>query len=932
MVSKSIRCLRFVGRRDELAALEEAKKSLARSSGSFVLISGEAGIGKTRLLTEFLESTKNRRLRNLINTECLARAQQPLGPVRALLRALIPTMNLGALPATILRALVQITPEKLPQTIVAANSGFSLEKGPLFAAVFELLSIVCAKRATILTVEDIHWADESTLEFLNYSAHRLDSMRLIIAATYRSDELKANEALLASLSPLLRAPALRHLVLDPLLGIEIRTLVQEAAEGHNRLPQAVAHRIECLSDGNPFFAEELVSDFIARGDASEIEAELPLSIRASIATRLNALTGDERNVLRHAAVLGQRFDPAVLAVVMDCDSDTILPKLRRAYELNFLIDGDRSRMSCRFRHALTRQTIYDEMPAFEARQLHARILEKLETRLDTRDHLEELAYHAWEAGHEKKSLIYNERAGERAFVMRALPEASICFERALQSASDPNDSARIFERIGALERLHGHYQRALSAFESAFKIRLERCEFESAAEVANRIVGQRYNLGDRSALTFARHFLSEYGAFLSESARNLLRVTSARSASAFYDLNAAEGFLNEVVDPHNLAPSVRQNYLIVQLMKCAYFGDAAAWEQTAKNVDEMLDLLPPEAVVGISSALALTGIYIGENSTVERALERAGRVEKEWGLRGPRLYNDAVEAAYLYQRGRLSEARTRVEIVAMHADVQPAVRIAAPVAAYLAVDICNDAIWKSFGEEYVRAARDDLDDPDCLFLLGAHARLLAAKGFITEAQAEIRPALRALKYAAPEATGLLIAGARILPPHEIESILQLLRTATQSGDVVAAANEALVSATMLAKCGKLLEAQEYGKSAAGRYDALGWPMFRASALELAGEREAALALYNECGAIADSRRLGDYPPTEQGAVLNVLSSRENQIVILVAKGFTNTQIAKDLNIGNKTVEKHLSSVFEKLGLRSRSQVAALVAGSARERA
>ncbi|HEY5427238.1 MAG TPA: AAA family ATPase [Candidatus Tumulicola sp.] len=928
MVVESVRCRQFVGRVDELEVLENARKSLAQSSGSFVLISGEAGIGKTRLLTEFLERLERGRARNVVNCECLYRGQQPMGPLRAFLRALVPGVDLERLGPTVLGALVQTIPDRLPPRVVEAHGGAVLEKDRLFAAVLELLDVVCAKRATVLTVEDIHWADGSTLEFLSYVAHRMKSMRLLIVATCRSEELDAGEELLSSLSPLLRESTLRHVTLEPLARPEIRAVVDGAAAGRGDLPEKVVLDIERLSEGNPFFAEELVNVYIDRATVRDVPLGLPLSIRASIAARLNGLSADERNVIKHAAVLGQRFDPNVLAVVMNRRPQEVFPALARAHELNLLVD-DGGRRSCRFRHALTRQTVYDELPAFEARELHARILLTFETGALAGDHLEELAYHAWESGNAPKCLYYNERAGNATFELRALPEALTCFERALEAAHDPDDRARLFERIGVIDRLHGHYERAIAAFETALGMRLERGEFDAAALLATSVLGQRYNVGDDAALAGARRFLSEFGARLSDGSRNHLLVSCARVASAQTGVPSAAEFLDRVVDPVDLPPAVRKNFLIVQLMRHSFFNDAPAWKRAAAEVGELLRALSPEAVVEVESALALTGIYLAQNAVVERSLARAARVESAWGFRGLRVYAVAVEAAYLFQRGKLSQSTSRMEEVLANADVTPAVLVALPIAAYAATASGDESLWRKFDEDHVRRARENPNEPDSIALLGAVGGLLVARGDDDAGRALIRCALGSLERAIPEAMYLLIDAAGVLPEGEQDRAVRLAREASRNGNDVALATEGLVLALRAARFGGAAEACDYGRQAAARYDALGWPLLAARALETAGDVAAARELYARCGAAACVRRLGFAPATSPNDAFHALSVRENQIVALLAQGHTNAEIAKTLNIAGKTVEKHVSSVFGKLGLRSRAQVAALVAAAGR---
>ena len=931
MVGQSVRCRIFVGRRTELAALEAARRALAKSSGSFMLVAGEAGIGKTRLLTEFLALAGSRRARNLVNTECAQHTVQPFGPIRSILRALVPTIRLSDLSTPILLALAQVIPEELPRDVVARNADVVLEKEPLFSALLGFLRLVCTKRATLVTIEDIHWCDRSTLEFLTYLVHRIDGMRLLVVATCRSDELAANEPLLASLSPLFREPHFNRVVLEPLLPREIRALVDGALEGRHLLPEPVARDIERRSEGNPFFAEELVKDFIEGKDAGRESRQLPGSIRASIAQRLTSFSPQEREILGYAAVLGQRFDPALLAVIMERDSASVVPALRHARDLNLVVDVARGRLTCRFRHALIRQAIYDDFPLFEARKLHAHILVTLEAEDEAELHIEELAYHAWEAGDTAKTLRYNERAGDAAFSLRALPEALVCFERALEAASDLGDRARLYERIAAIERLHGHYQRAREALDAAIAIRLDRGEFDAATVQVANVVGQRYNLGDQDALPYAERFLEEHQQAISPPARDHLLVVCARIASAFQDFRAAERFLNAVSNPETLHPSIRQHYLIVQLLRHGYAGNVKEWKRNAEQVDQLLPYLPPELVVGVENALAVTGIHIGANEYVERALDRAERVEREWGFRGQRLYGVGARAAYLYQRGMLAHARACVEQVAAHQDVLTARRIGAAVAAHLGVAFGDETLWRSFDAEVLREARERLDDPDCVFILGAHAGLSAANGALSEAQADLRAAITTLSYAAPEAMYVLLNAARFLPVDEVSRVSELAEMAERSGGEAVCATRALVQATIAARLGKPAEAELFGVTAAALYNALGWPILEANALELAGKREMARAIYDRCGALADFQRLSDPAPAPKVAAIARLSSRESEVAALVARGLRNTEIAKRLNIGSKTVEKHLSSVFGKLGLRSRSQVVAFMAAVPLER-
>jgi DNA-binding NarL/FixJ family response regulator len=569
------------------------------------------------------------------------------------------------------------------------------------------------------------------------------------------------------------------------------------------------------------------------------------------------------------------------------------------------------------------------VPTFEARALHAQILAMLERAADADEHVQELAYHAWESGDPVKTALYNERAGEEALALRALPEALKCMQRVLDASRDIETRARVLEGIGALERLQGHYDRARDAFEAAQALQLDRGDVDRAAVVAGSVLGMRYNMGDETALPNAERFLAEHRDALSAGARNHLLVTCARVAAALYDFALAELLLDQIEDAAALPPAIRQTYLIVQLMRHTFAGDVEQWKRAAAEVDDLLPKLTPEWVVSIETALAVTGTFLGMNDQVARALDRAERVEREWVFRGHRLYRIATLATYLYQRGELARVRACLEEVADHIDVVPALTMAAPAAALFAATVGETALWERLDAGLVTAARGRLTDPDCLLLLGAHAALPARSGATAQAQSDLRAAVGGLPRAAPETMYVLLNAAAILPIEELERVAALAGDATRTKSESAIATDALVRATIASRMGLTAEARTQGEAAAGHYKSLGWPLLEARALELADDLDAARAIYLRCEAFGDLRRLDGGSTRAADDRLASLSTREAEVASLVGRGLRNAQVAAKLSIGIKTVEKHLASVFAKLGVDSRSQVAAFMAtGSA----
>jgi DNA-binding NarL/FixJ family response regulator len=915
----------FIGRREELAALQAARRELASSHGGAILIGGETGIGKSRLLAHFvreLREAKSRRI--VVTTECLERMHVPFGPIRSFVAALAPAVPANELSPKVRRAVAQLTRSDAPDRAVPAP-GDVLERPELLAALVDFVKAVVARKATVLAIEDIHWADVSTLDFITYAIPRLARARLLLVATYRSDELEHNEPLFNAVSQLLREPNVRRFTLPAFSRAEIRDLVDDALAGRAALPAGVRHDIEVRSEGNPFFAEELVKGALEARHAGAVSS-LPLSIRASILQRLSLLSAEDRRILERAAVLGYRFDPAVLALVMQSDVDAILPTLRRARDLNIVLEeGDRN-SRFRFRHALTRQTIYSGMLVFDARRLHAQILQALESLEDRERYIDALAYHAWEAKDAAKTLAYNELAGDAALAQRALAEAETAYDRAREVVTDELDRARLAESAGTVASLQGRLSQAVDALEFALAIRLRRGEVDEAAALEATIIVERNNLGDAAAAARGGAFIERYGASLSPPVLDRLLVNTARLFCGHYDFEAADRLLAAVSEPERLEPRVRQNYLTTFLERHFYFGEAARWRELLPQLEQNLTRLDSEKqVIGFYS-IAQMGSYMGANAFVERAMLEGQRIERDAGYGAIAVFGDAVHAGYLYLRGRLAESRGSLERGLERPDIAPALMLLAQIAPLLAV-ASGDAslVARGVPPALLENARSGIDVENAI-LLGAFAEWQASRGAVAAAQADLRLALTIFPLALPTLGPVLVSAARYLELAELPAVVEMAaRCAAGADNLAGHATRFLVSAIIAARSGQREAANEAALAAAGLAQRLEWPMFEAQALEVAGRREEARALYVRCGASADAARLAPTVigrgSTRRGAVL---SSREFDVARLISRGLTNKAISERLAVGQKTVEKHVASIFRKLEVNSRVAVASFV--------
>ena len=922
MIARPLSCRFFIGRDLEFDVLEQARRGLAKGRGAIVLVAGDAGIGKSRLVAEFIQKLRGGRVRNVASAECLESAPQPLGPFRTLATSLKHTLRAKDLPDDVARALAQLRIGAAAD-VRSESETAPLDKAELFAALASFFKTAAAERATILTIEDLQWADPSTLDFLVYLAARIANSRLLLVATYRAEEAEGAGSLRGALARLARESTVARIDLRALAGDELRALIAGALDGQPSLPAKTLREVEARCEGNPFYAEELLKNAVEHRDAAEAPG-LPLSIRTAIVERLAGLSDEDRAVVDRAAVLGQRFDPAVLARTLGSDVATLLPALRRAHKLNIIIEDEGERIQFRFRHALMRQAIYEEMLQIDARQLHAETLATLESLNEPSRDLEALAYHAWEAHDGVKALRYNEAAGEAALAVHGLAEARECFERALEAAREPADQARLYERIGYVAQLQGSIHDALESFEAAFEIYRATESFDHAADVVRAITSERNNLGDRSAPDLGIKFLAEFGARVSVQPRDALRALLARVLCIVYDFPRAREQLAEVADAGGLAPRSRQNY-IISWMDIAWFtGDSTTWSRYATELIDLAPELPPFLGLMALYSMVLTGTYLGQSRIIDRALALADRIAAKRHFESMRVYGAAVRALNAYYRGHLEKAREFMKDALSDTEATVSQMAAALSAPLISAALDDATLVPPVTEAVIAEARRSASSPDDAAILAASAAWSIHRGALGTARADLRLALACRPRAVPYSGLPLMLAAEYLDLTETEALEQQFDVRDiPEADSASRAYAALAGAILAQRKGDEQRAIALADDAATRYRTLEWPLFEARALEAAGREDQAQRVYERCGASAKMARPPTTPAQAPGAEASRLSARERAVAGLVAHGLSNAAIAEQLSVSVKTVEKHIAAAFVKLHVRSRAQLAAV---------
>src|SRR5690606_22732469 len=337
----------LVGRSAELDELEDA---LAAAPGA-VLLGGDAGLGKTRLIREFAQRV-GERARVLVGG-CLELGSDglPFAPFTTVLRALVRDIGTegvaGFVPRGDTGGLARLLPEfGEPESDAASGE----ERARLFEVMLTLLERLAEQGPVVLVVEDAHWADRSTRDLLAFLIRNLGTAPILIVVTYRSDELHRTHPLRPLLAGLERVEHVRRTEIAPLSRTDVAELVTELL---GRTPPAgLVERIAARSEGNPLFIEALLDD------DGTLASGLPESLRDLLLAGVQRLPEETQEVLRDASGGGTRIEHALLAAVTGLGHAALTRVLRPAVAANVLVvDGD----AYAFRHALIREAVHDDL-------------------------------------------------------------------------------------------------------------------------------------------------------------------------------------------------------------------------------------------------------------------------------------------------------------------------------------------------------------------------------------------------------------------------------------------------------------------------------------------------------------------------------------------------------------------------------------------
>ena len=533
--AKNVRFTRFIGRGYELQALLDRWRRVEEGNGHVIVVTGGPGIGKSRLVHEVSRRIAQNSSAYLVECFCSPySAGSAYFPVVDLIERNILAPGHSVASESRLERLETLLGETgllLDQYVPVLAPLFSISLGEAYSSapaltpdrqralvLNGLLSLLIYRSATqpvLLVVEDLHWADPSTLELLGMLLDRISPIPILALFTCRPDFI-----------PQWSGPSYMPISLERLAGGDVAEMTRAAADD-KELPIGVLDQIARNSDGIPLFIEELTKHVLESGTSGTSKASVPATLRDSLLSRLDRL-GEAKRLAQMASVIGREFSLSVLASVCGLPEIKLEPVLKRLMDAELLyLSGRQDRKSYMFRHALLQDAAYESLVKRSRVVLHQQVataLQQLSPEIAERQP-EILAHHFTEAGLPVEAIPFWRLAGSRALERSAYHEAVALFRRALEVNRSLPEKRKQEEQEGVLltnlglplialngfgsrevgevyEQAHEHMKTAVAdpcLLPSLFGLwvyNLVRAELATAEELASRMVQSGENTGD----------------------------------------------------------------------------------------------------------------------------------------------------------------------------------------------------------------------------------------------------------------------------------------------------------------------------------------------------------------------------------------------------------------------------------------------------
>lgn len=966
----------LIGRKQELERIWVLYQSATARRTTVALVAGEPGIGKSSLLHAFTARAGRTGAAILHGGGSDAEGMpsylpflEALGtyirfcPLRSLRKE---TEGLAPILASILPEMTQRLGE-LP-----AGSSLPVEQARLrlYEAVSLFLARIAADRPLVLLLDDLHWADSASLDLLVHVVRQQPESQLLILGAYRPGEAEQTPGFARTLVELTRLRALTTLTLGPLPAAECTSLAGHYLGG--AITPEAGRLLWQQSEGNPFFAEELLRTWLETGNLVRSEQQwqwvapitslpdrtLPNTIVAVVRQRLNRLAASTLEYLRTASIIGRVFDSTLLAKASGHSPETIEASLLvavRAHVISLLPDGTFS-----FSHDKIRETIYTDLPPAHRRLLHAQIGRSLEALAGqgSIQRLAQLAFHLSRSGDRAKGAHYSHAAGKEAMRTYAASEAVGHFQMALEllDPDDPHCGEWLLDLAEAAVPA-GQETQALHAYEQALVCFTRTGDSLQAARAAHGMGKTHWRIEALLAAETAFRTALDYleNRLLPETVLTLVDLAAMLGLSLHRPTEGLQLSRQALV----MATQLGDQRLVALAMRIT--GDLLVRENDLpggiKLLTEALELAivldDPFEAVECSGHLFMPYLWQANVAKAEAAsltqLRFALRIHDPFLLR--HVYSNLVATHALQGQWQAVEekfalARRHVERMAspepaafltmvyalsayVHGEYATAVKSAEEGIALLRASIPEALVWYlgilgvfQIAVGQTRAALACLIELEELVARLPAGQLATSEAlcYLTTAALAFEDRERLVRY-----YPLLVRFRGQYHDYLVDRLLGMIET--RMGDLNAAAQS-------LAAAEKLIRGQGYLQ------------LELALTLEAQADLELALSGPNRAGrardllgeAIEYCREYGNHPqelrlkarrralpsrlgPQSRQALPAGLSTREADILRLVAAGNSNREIAATLYLSEKTIANHLTSIFNKLGVDNRAAAA-----------
>ncbi|HEX6777706.1 MAG TPA: AAA family ATPase [Ktedonobacterales bacterium] len=989
-LEQPILCPSLIGRQQHIGVLHHLLEQTLGGTGQVIVISGEAGIGKSRLVMEVKTSAAPAGTRILQGSFFEPDRSLPYAALLDLFRRAFAASS----PAEIKRdvgaagpELVKLLPElalRLPGLAPTPLMEPEQEKRRLIETLTQFFVQLSATQPLLVVIEDLHWSDETSLEFLLSLSRRIAGHPIMLLMTYRSDEVHANlRHLLAQLD---RERLASEIPLGPLDKSEVEAMIRTIFRLQRPPSADVLDALYPLTEGNPFFLEETLKALVVAGDVftrngawerkPSGEFHIPRSIHDAVQRRVQQLTPAVRELLELASVAGQRFDIALLQALTNTNERALLQLVKELIAAQLVVEASAEQIA--FRHALTRQAIYSELLARERRSLHQSIAETIEhlyaASLDA--HLGELAYHSYEAGQWEKAFNYAQQIGERSLALYAPRAAIEQFTRALDAARRLSyaPSPALLHRRGQAYETLGDFEHARADYEAALHAAPEQhdhaAEWQALLDLGLLWAGRDYT---QTGVYYLQAF------DLAQTIGDPIRLAQSQNRLGNWHLNVDQPL--EAIRYHQEALALFQaadhqqgiaqtlDLLgMANLLNSARLESAACLERAVALWREIGDR---QWLSSSLATLALCGVCYHTDKAIPAthckpaSAEEALQLAREIGWYPGEAYALMVRASCLGPRGEYARA---LEVagrgLALADEIEH--RQWATASRWALGAILLDLLALEQAREVLEQGWKLATAIGSRHWIGCIAGLLTttylAQGSLTQAEAVLAEVL-------PSGTPFQTMGQRAawcgraelaLAQHRPEEALHIAETLTASTPNVSEERKPVRVARLLgAALAVLQQSEEAGAVLSSAYRLAkeqGWrSLFWRLGIDLGqlyrSERRHAEA--EQCFAQARSEveslaagvpddllratfleRASAILPPPRPALLRRgqandyagLTARELEVARLVAQGKSNRAIAETLVVSERTAESHVTNILLKLDLTSRAQIAAWATG------